>query len=272
VLNDLFLAGLAAAIALSCAVSGYRIGKLRSGWWLAGVLLPLGVLLSITLVRRFPILGLHPPLEWLVRGRTEHLVLAAAVPFLLATLTPRLERRTTRRWLAILGAVFVGWECIAPFLLPITVRGTLSRIETCIDADGVCRQQTGFTCGPASAVTVLRQVGIGSTEGELAILFHSTPSRGTELELAARLLEDRFGSVGLCCERQVFASSAELPVGIPALAVVKYRLMMDHIVAATRDMAGRIIVGDPLTGRRVETVERFDEIWRGEVVLVRRVR
>jgi hypothetical protein len=54
---------------------------------------------------------------------------------------------------------------IVPFLAPAFNRGYLAGLKTRIDADGVCRQSSEYTCGPAAAVTALRKLGLPAEEG-----------------------------------------------------------------------------------------------------------
>jgi hypothetical protein len=55
-----------------------------------------------------------------------------------------------------------------------------------VDGDGVCRQSSHYTCGPASAVTVLRKLGLPAEEGEIAILSHTSALTGTEPDVLAK--------------------------------------------------------------------------------------
>src|SRR5215471_20022654 len=93
---------------------------------------------------------------------------------------------------------------ITPFLAPAFNRGYLSRLETRVDANGVCRQSNDYTCAPAAAVTALRKLGLPAEEGELAILAHTSSLTGTEPDVLASELQKRYGAQNLLAQYRAF--------------------------------------------------------------------
>ena len=66
----------------------------------------------------------------------------------------------------------------------------LAPLEHKVGADGICRQSTDWTCGPASAVTLLLHYRIPATEGEMARLALADPLRGVDdVQLALAIRE-----------------------------------------------------------------------------------
>jgi hypothetical protein len=86
-----------------------------------------------------------------------------------------------------------------PFLMPALMKDHLSNLQTKFDKNGICRQTTDYTCGPAAAVTALGKLGLRATEGELAVLSYSSPVTGTLPSCLSSALQDRFGAEGLSC-------------------------------------------------------------------------
>jgi hypothetical protein len=257
-------------VAVAGAAAGWRTGKVRSQWWLIGFFAPLALVMSITAVRHFPMLRLYLPMHPLVAGSNEFFLLALAGPVMIFSLMPRLPRKNTRWLLGTLCAIWIGWFCDARFIAPYLNREMLLNLQTQIDPEGVCLQTTDFTCGPAAAVTALRQLGIHSLEGEMAVLLHTSRAGGTEPDLATEYLNERYGPEGIHCEYRVARSIAELPANAQILAVIKYTFFNDHVVELTHDGAGHVTVRDPITGTKSDTVQEFDKKFRGEAVVITR--
>jgi len=109
--------------------------------------------------------------------------------------------------------------------------------------DGVCLQSSGATCGPASAATILRQLGREASERELASESHTSAS-GTENWYLARALRKR----GMKVE---FERDKSLQPALPAIAGVRLKEAGNagHFIALLARQNGRFVVGDPLEGR-----------------------
>ncbi|MFI5379352.1 MAG: cysteine peptidase family C39 domain-containing protein [Tepidisphaerales bacterium] len=268
--NPLVMGGISASLAVAGAVAGVLLARTKRAW-LAGFLVPLAFVVMILLSRRIPLLEFRWPFRWIMAGRTEFLVLASASSMMLVTLISRLRQRRLRILLGIFSVIFVLDGAVLPFVLPLVMRGQLRRVNTVIDADGVCLQQTGYTCGPAAAVTALRRLDLPADEGELAIYLQASPT-GTQADILAELLARRFGSSGLTVEYRAFRSADELPADGQVLAVVTANLLCDHFVVVDRVTPTEVEVSDPLRGKSRWTRAAFDARWRGSGVVLRRTR
>jgi predicted double-glycine peptidase len=133
---------------------------------------------------------------------------------------------------------------------------------THIDADGVCRQGTDYTCGPAAAVTLLRRMGFEAEESELAVLCRTSAFLGTPADLLANNLQARYRAEGLTAEYRSFRSIAELENSGPTLALVKFSLFLDHYVAVLDVGPETVTIGDPLVGKTILSHEEFERRWR----------
>lgn len=115
--------------------------------------------------------------------------------------------------------------------------------------DGVCRQSTGATCGPASAATVLRYLGDTVTEAKLAKESYSYVG-GTEIWYIARTLRRR----GYSCEFKVFK---EVPYELPYPSIAGIDIGSGHFIAICDKASESYVIGDPLIGCREIPVEKI---------------
>jgi hypothetical protein len=251
-----------AQIALFGVIVGGRVQRLRTPYWALGYAFSLSLVAVLALGRCDFALRLVEPLSWIVAGRAKLVVLALAVTLGLSTLVPRLPRRWEQVTVYLLMAAFLLWSSILPLLMPALVRDHLARMETKIDADGVCLQTTKYTCGPAAAVTALRKLGLAAGEGEIAVLSHASPMTGTLPMCLSRALQDRYASDGLRCRYRLFSSVSELRGTGITLAVVKDAFLRDHCVAVLEVSDETVTVADPSTGVRSMSHAQFEHIWR----------
>jgi hypothetical protein len=118
--------------------------------------------------------------------------------------------------------------------------------------DGVCLQSTTSTCGPASAATLLKSMGVEVTERELAIDAFTTRS-GTENWYLKRAIEKH----GVKCNymRQAAGSPALIH---PAIAGVRLGERAGHFIAILGETPEHYIVGEPMSGRRLLRKDRMN--------------
>ncbi len=116
--------------------------------------------------------------------------------------------------------------------------------------DGICRQSTPATCGPASAATLSKSLGVVADERELARESFTT-STGTECWYLARALRRR----GLRVEFLVVDPRTG---AIPCPAIAGEGAGgAGHFVALLERLPAGYVVADPLGGRMVVPEERL---------------
>ena len=187
-----------------------------------------------------------PESEWYYQFRsiagTELLVVFIGVAGgLLATFLPRL--------LLILPLIGVTAFTIGPLIKPF-----IGPIDSGVMRDKwdgkICLQSTPSTCGAASTATILKHFGIDASEAELAAEAHSYDG-GTEAWYMARAARSRGLDVAFDFHPD-FAPEGGLP------AVVGVRLgSIGHFIAIIGREGERFIVGDPLRGRELLTLEEL---------------
>jgi len=251
-------------------VLGYRLSRLPRGRWAAALAAPFAVIVIIALARRSTYLAFTPPFRWFVAGRTEYVLLGPALMIVLAMLALRLKSKSQRALVAAFACLAAANLTILPFALPAANVKYLLGLDTQVNSDGVCLQNTAYTCGPASAVTALRALGVYAGEGEIAVLSHTSAVTGTEGDLLCDVLSSRYGERGIVCEYRRFTDIGELRSDAVMIALVKYAPFVDHYVAVLDVSDGRVTVGDPLRGQRVVTVAEFESQWRFAGIVMRR--
>jgi hypothetical protein len=176
----------------------------------------------------------------------------------------RLKNRRERIAVAVFMVFFIAYFSIMPFLMPVFAYSHLSRIETVLDCDNVCLQSNGYSCGPAAAVTVLKQMGVPAEEGALAISAHTTCFAGTPKDSLCSAIRDEYGV--LC--RIIYVENIDRLVGRePFIAVVKFGFLVDHYVAVLSIKDDFVVVGDPLKGLQRIPGAAFAEMWRKVAIM-----
>lgn len=256
-----FPAAFALVISIVGAAAGWWFGR-RSPFWRNSAYGVGFAILVLFAIERFTVgLELVTPFSWVGSGKTRDILAAFVGPFLLLTPAAALARQRDKILVYIFAALFSLRVVVLPNVLPVFARPALARIKTMIDRDGVCIQQTPYTCGAAAAVTGLRKIGISAEEGPLAVWCYTSQFGTTPDELAAAL-KSHFESQGLRLQYRRFKSVEEMK-GLPVvLAVVKYGFLTDHFVAVLNVSDKSVLVGDPLSGRSEVSHEEFAKNWR----------
>ena len=257
-------------IAVFGVIAGRIFSSFRKPYWMLGYILP-GVLIAMLAMVRFNSdLYFVSPFSWIAVGRIRYVVLSLAVAMGLTVPLSRLPYKIEKLIVCLLMAGFVIWFSVLPFLMPALIKDHLSNLQTKFDKEGVCRQTTDYTCGPAAAVTALKQLGLAAEEGELAVLSYSSPVTGTLPSCLSAALQDRYGAEGLICRYQHFDSIAQLKNAGITLALVKEAFLMNHCLAVLEVTDEAVTVADPVTGTRLMPYEQFEKIWRFSGIVLQR--
>jgi ABC-type bacteriocin/lantibiotic exporter with double-glycine peptidase domain len=144
------------------------------------------------------------------------------------------------------------------------VRPALAATITRFDRHGVCLQTTGYTCGPASAVTCLRRLGLSAGEGSLAIAADCGPIVGTDSQLLARALTTQFAAQGLHCDSRYVTALDQLPT--PCIAETFTPAIGGHYVAVLSIGPGVVEIGDPFSGWYSLSRQAFEKTWTHRVI------
>ena len=261
----------AALFAASGALLGHLFSRLPKPWWMLGYFIPLALLLTYRIALFYPALAFVPPASWMMLGLRKYALLGFVATMVLTTPLSRLPRKRDRFLVALLMTVIVLVRSVWPFLAPLTDRRELAQLHTRAGSDGVCLQTTGYTCGPASAVTGLRKLGLPADEGKIAILSYTSSTTGTEPDILAEALQKEYGKDGLTAEYRAFKDISELKQAGLTLAVVKFGFLVDHFVTVLEVTDADVVVGDPLNGLDRISCDEFRKKWRFTGIVLKRL-
>ena len=229
-----------AAFSLTYRTARNRSWKSRLGW-----LLPMALLSVPACLMALYYLHVLPEWAWFYTFRSwagsEFCVVPLGVTSaLLATWLPRVL-------LVLPLSGFLG-SSLVPYLKPLL--GPIQQEFADHWEDGVCRQSTFSTCGPASLATILCGQGMKVAEREIARSAHSYEG-GTEAWYLARYARAKGMKT-----RFVFRESFDPEAGFPAIVGVKIGAS-GHFIAVLDCVGGRVTVADPLYGRETLSLGEF---------------
>ena len=257
-------------VALLGILLGRLFSRVQSSRWLLGCSVPITLIAMLVLTRYNNNLHFLHPFSWIAVGRARFITLSLAVSMGLTVPLSRLPHRFERFTVCLLIAGFIVWSSVLPLLGPVLVKDRLSNINTRFDDNGICRQSTDYTCGPAAAVTALGKLGLAAEEGELAVLSYSSPMTGTLPVCLSAAIENRYGADGLKCRYRRFDSVDQLKGAGVILAMVKEAFLKDHCLAILDVSDDAVTVADPVTGTRLMPHKQFEKIWRFSGIVLKR--
>ena len=193
-----------------------------------------------------------------------------ATPFsiaLFAVAAPHMASRSGH--LALIAISLLVWGFGSDRLLATAVVD-YHEMEGVVGRDGVCRQTTDFSCGPAAAVTLLHCYDLEATEAEMAELCWTNAAIGTDELCFVRGLRKRL--VGRTLQPKIRNANWERLIahGEPAAVTTKQRPLLEHWVVVLHADDRRVVVGDPSGGRSVMRAEEFRRVWTGVMVTLER--
>jgi hypothetical protein len=250
------------ALAAAGVLVGGVIARLRPPFRFLGFAAGCAFFFLLAVVRWVPLLPYTDPASWILGGRRDHAIFAFLCPAAFVSLAPHTPRPRDRRAVNVVVVITVAFYGILPFLLPALMQQRFAGMQTTVDRDGVCIQTTGYTCGPAAAVTALGVLGLPADEGELAVRSRTTPLMGTLPECLRDALLDRYGGDALTCDVRAFDSIDALGRAGLTIAVVRLNFFIDHYVVVLDVTPETIVLGDPLRGKREVPREEFARDWR----------
>jgi hypothetical protein len=257
-------------IALLGVMVGRFFSRFHKPYWVLGYFIPAGLIAMLAFVRFDPDLAFVRPFVWIAAGRIRFVTLSLGVSMGLTVPLSRLPYKWEKLIVCFLMAGFVLWFSVLPFLIPAVIRERLSNLKTQYDSNGVCRQTTYYTCGPAAAVTALGRLGLAAEEGELAVLSYSSPFTGTLPACLSSAIQDRYRSAGLRCRYRRFVSIQQLRSAGITLAIVKEAFFKDHCLTVLDVSEDAVTVADPETGVRLMPHRQFEKIWRFSGIVLER--
>lgn len=119
-----------------------------------------------------------------------------------------------------------------------------------VNAAGLIRQSTHWTCVPSAGAMLLARSGLRVSEGALAEAAGTMPTLGTNTAGMVDVLAGPARRRGLTARGAVLSARQAERLDRPFLTVVAMSPKLRHCVLVERMEPGRVVVADPLPGRR----------------------
>lgn len=250
-------------LAIIAFVAGTRLARARRAAWITAASASLAVLLSWPLLRFFPVRAI----DLLGAPAIACIELTAmAIPAVLffAIAARHVPRRSDARAILLLtaaaGIYFVraGWWMVSP--------GVPDLGPARYDANGVCLQSTEYTCVAASMVTLLRAQGVPANETEMARLAFTQVGGGATDSRTLWALQRKLQGTPLTPRYHRLDAPGLIAANKPCLVQLDWGFFVSHMVPVLDANADRVVLGDPLTGRRELPMPEFLAKWKKNAI------
>jgi hypothetical protein len=135
-----------------------------------------------------------------------------------------------------------------------------------VDERGVCKQTSGYSCGPAAAASFLHLQGVDATEREMAVLCATRAGLGGTSECGlVRGLRRKLPGRTL---RILTCRYEDLPC--PCLVSLRLSFLAFHAVVVTESNRAGVRLIDPANGVTRMTREAFEREWTGSAITLER--
>lgn len=255
-------------LALVGLLAGIGISRRGKGAGVGACFCVVIVILALAAGWLIPVNMNTPIVFALICGRARFALLAFIVPLALAAARPYLPYKIERQGIVVLIALSIYVFAVFPFLGAAIAAGALKELPVMYDSDGVCLQNTPYTCGPAAAATALRQFGLDVSEGQIAVLSRSCPLIGTSdydltraigQVVSGRAVESSYGQwneIPKLTDHQVL------------LAMLRQRYWSNHCVLIVKMTDNAVVFADPAEGLITLSKKRFLDLWTGRGILL----
>jgi predicted double-glycine peptidase len=236
---------------------GRVVARQQTAVWRLVAIAATGAALLWPLMRWFPDRFLH-----LLGSRVlMHIEVIGLIPAVLLLFTIAayharcFQHRRLSVWLVLMCAIYFVRNGLWMICPPVPNLG-----ETTL-WHGVCMQSTSYTCVAASLVTLLRAVDVPATETEMAHLSMTEINNGATDTRAVNALEQKLAGRDLEIRYETMDFDRLRRVDKPCLVSTKFAYFISHMVPVLEADENRVVLGDPLTGRRTISADEFKNLW-----------
>lgn len=262
---ELVAAGL---IALAGLLAGAAVSRLGKRTALVTCLCVVVIILTLGAGWLVPILMYNSVIFAVFAGRIKFLLLAFLVPTGLGAAMPYLPYKIERYGVAVMTAVAIYVFGVFPFLGAAMAGQKMAAIPASFDSNGVCRQSTSFTCGPAAAATALHRLGVDVSEGQMAILSRSCPYIGTSDYDLMHAVNQAVREKPIECTYGRWEKLPQLSDQEVLLVILQQGVWMNHCVAVLKTTDKAVVFADPAEGIITLSQKHFRQLWTGRGILL----
>jgi hypothetical protein len=261
-------------LVIAFAFVGLLIGAGLSGLGrragLTTCLLALLAVLALAAMRLIPAEMNHSILLALAAGRVKFALLSFLVPLAFAAVMPYLAYKIERWGAVVLISLSIYAFAVFPFLGSAMAGNVFANLPEYMDSDGVCRQSTSFTCGPAAAATALHQLGLTVSEGQIAVLSRSCPYIGTSDYDLIQAIRQAVSDRPVDCVYGRWNTLPTLTEHQVLLAMLRQGPWTNHCVAVVKATDNAVVFADPAEGLITLSQSYFLNLWTGRGILLQR--
>lgn len=262
---ELVAAGLIAMAGLLAGAAVSRLGKQTALIICLGVVF---IILTLGAGWFIPISMDNPVIFAMFAGRLKFILLAFFVPMGLACVVPYLPYKIERRGVLVMAAVSIYVFGVFPFLGAAIAGQKMAAIPASFDSNGICRQTTSFTCGPAAAATALHRLGVDVSEGQMAVLSRSCPYIGTSDYDLMRAVNQAISDRPIECTYGRWDKLPKLSGRQVMLVILQQGVWMNHCVTVLRTNDKAVVFADPAEGIITLSQKHFQQLWTGRGILL----
>jgi len=245
---------------------GKKVGQ--QGRWAVflGLVVCIPIIGTRWLIRVYPsTAGVLFPFDWY---GTVHIWWGFPMALFLLGVPRTAKLGNTMRRLVRASSILL-WVAFMPYLVGVLLANP-SALNGMQDSRGLCNQTSNYSCGAASAASLLSHVGVRATESEMATLCHTNPMMGTDPVSVRYGLKKKLAgrNYDVTARRATWEDLTRRSE--PAMALIKWGFLLDHWVVVLDADQDIVTVADPTQGTIKCSRDQFLDAWRGIIVTIDR--
>ena len=219
----------------------------------------------IRLVSTHTALG-FPPFNWFIGGRISDIVVCFCALVIFGAGYGSIKRQRRRIIIAVFSALAVIFYVIYPKFFTLFLQSNLKKLQGSVYKEGICFQTSKYSCGPASGVMFLHALGVKTSEAEMAKLSETNNLTGTSIDMLSLAVNTKLKPVGLKAVYEKVNYETIKAFNKPFITTINLRFMVDHYIVVFDVKDDKVIIGDPLEGRKTYSKELFLKKWRRVII------
>lgn len=127
-------------------------------------------------------------------------------------------------------------------------------------------QTQDWSCVPAACATALNELGVRSSEAEMAKLTHTRPGTGSTFVRALHGMQERLVGTGIQAIALQISTNQLNSLPMPLVTPLQFEPTRQHMVTLLEVTPLSVRIHDPSVGRMVLPHAEFDQVYTGHVI------
>jgi len=192
-------------------------------------------------------------------------LLAICIPIVGIQAADAISNRLLRLFVLAVVAVALFQQIWIGLLDSLIAVPELSRLKTHFASAGICMQTTGYTCGPAAAVTALARLGYQAQESSIALASETGRYYGADEFRLAQAMNQT--AKGLHCHVADFRSVDDLRGLPPVIVIINLGADIAHYIVILKFDGKWAECADPMAGHIRKPREMLERDWTGRGII-----